>query len=197
MNTFIANIWGQVQEWSLQRKLVIFILCPLLLLSAFCTWLKPERKGPTGVFTTPPVLIASHTKIPLNIPYIKIIPKSAVKKKYPVLPPEIEPEEVEVVATADLPPSENGTEVISIFNTTDQEVSIITKEKPAPLFAFEDKKRVGVGYGYSTDGNTAKVYGEWSFLRVGNIHASVQGEISTTAVQGPEAKSMLTIDYRW
>jgi hypothetical protein len=135
--------------------------------------------------------------VPLKNGKVKVIPKKDAKKAIPDLPPEVDEADVEVTATAELPPSENGSKVVATINTTTGESKIIAKENPAPLFAFESKRRIGVGYGYSTEGTTAKVFGEWSFIRIGNVHVGVQGEISAATTRAPEAKAQATLDYRF
>jgi hypothetical protein len=129
---------------------------------------------------------------------VKVLPKDKVDKKVP-LPPEIKNDtRKEITATAEAPPSETGTDIISVVDTTTGETTISTKPKPADFIEFENKRRLGVGYGVSTNGGpTGKIFGEWTFLRVAGAHVGIQAELNSTFSKSPEAKAYAVIDYRW
>jgi hypothetical protein len=128
---------------------------------------------------------------------VKTLSKARVAKKID-LPADIAQDpKKEVTATAETAASENGTEIITTIDTETGTTQVFFREKEAPLFAFENKKRIGVAYGVGTEGNTLKVFGEWTFARVSNVHLSLQGEVADSMRRGPEAKAFAVIDYRF
>lgn len=128
---------------------------------------------------------------------VKVIPKKTIKDSVKPLPPELEKDEIQVMDTAEIAPSDYGTKVISTININTGDTKLISKQNPAPFIDFENLKRVGVGYGYGSEGSTAKVVGEYTFLRVGSFHLGTQAEIQAATGKSPEAKAMVIIDYRW
>lgn len=100
----------------------------------------------------------------------------------------------QVIANADLPPSEGGISTVTVLDTRTGESTIIAKEKPLPFLAFLNSGEVGVRYGVTTAaGQQGWLHGRWEFLRVGAIRLYTGGEISTR----PEAAATLGAVYRW
>lgn len=192
-------LWEKFKALPTEYK-AFSLLVPLILVAAIVAWYSPSPVPPGPDFTQPPAIkgtdVPKEDK-PLASGKVRVIPKKKVKDAVKQFPKELEPDEVEVLDTAELPATENGYKVISSINTTTGESKLLTKENSPPLFAFENKKRVGIGYGIGTQGTTAKVLGEWSFLRVGNAHVSVQGEIKATTASSPEATASVLVDYRF
>lgn len=169
-----------------------FIL--LMIVSAIFAWYSPDTKGDPKKFTQATAIPGTATIPKVEVPVaggkIRVIPKDKVGKKI-VLPPEIllDPKK-ELVATGVAPASETDTDIIVTTDTSTGDTTVSLKPQAASLMAFENKLRLGVGYGIGTEGNTAKIFAEWGFVRVGSIHGAVQGEINATATRQPEAKIM-------
>lgn len=177
----------------------LFVL--LAIMAALFAWYDHKPVLSKTAFTAVPKIAAVENipKVPTAVQFthIKTIPKKTLEKKI-TLPPEVsDDEDTEVTDTADIPPSENGTQVITTINKVTGDTKILAKEKEAPLFAFENKKLVGVGYGIGTEGPVGTVYGQWTFARVGNVHISARAEINASQTRAPEAKVMATAEYRW
>lgn len=178
----------------------LFVFIPLILIAMLSAWYdKPVVVAPQGYTQAPAIKGTATTKVevPIKLGKVKIIPKAVVKKAIPELPPEIDNDSTEVTGTAVIPPSETGTDVVTTIDTITGDTKIISKPKELSLFAFESKASIGLGYGYSTSGTVADVHGTYQFLRVGNAHVGVRGEIVATSYRSPEAKILATIDYNF
>jgi hypothetical protein len=194
----MSKVWEKFKALPNSSK-AFCVLIPLVLASLLFAWYDKTPIPSTQLFSQATPIKGTNvtkTEVTLTSNKIKIIPKSAVKKSITPLPAEVDDKSVEVLDTAEVAPSENGTKVISVVNTETGETKIYTKENPPDLFAFENRWRVGVGYGVGTEGTTAKIFGEYTALRVGKFHFGVQSEIVTTTYRSPEAKVLAVIDYR-
>lgn len=102
--------------------------------------------------------------------------------------------DLQVTATAELPRSDNGTQVISVINTQTGESTIVAKETPAPWFQFRNDRAIGVRYGLNQHlVNVGNVYGKWGFLRIKSIWLSTYADLAT----GGDAQLQLGAEYRW
>lgn len=103
------------------------------------------------------------------------------------------PADLQITGTADLPKTENGLQVVSVLNTETGITTLISKEKPAPWFEFDNALIAGIRYGLNHRlEQTGTVYGSWEFLRVKNFHLLGYGEINTNA----EGKIQADLQYR-
>ncbi len=103
------------------------------------------------------------------------------------------PADLQVTATAELPKSSNGQEVVSILNTETGITTLIASEKPAPWFEFDRALVAGIRYGVNHRmERTGTLYGSWEFLRVKDFHMIGYGELNTEA----EGKIQADIQYR-
>lgn len=193
----MSTVWEKFKALSSKSK-VLCLLIPLMVIAAVVAWYKPSPipAGP-GFIEPPPISGTDVPKVdkPVKGGKVKVIPKDDVEDSVEDLPEEIKKPNTEVLATAKLAATENGYEVISTINTDTGESKLSAKELTPPLFAFENKKRIGAMYGVGSGGPVAGVFGEWSFLRVGNVHVSVQGELRATKT--PEAAASVLLDYRF
>jgi hypothetical protein len=175
---------------------------PVMVMALFFSWYSPANL-PVEQKVFAPAAPIKGTDVPkvekkIKKGTIKVIPKGTVEKKVTPLPPEIKNNDaVEVMDTAEVPPSEWGHKVISSINTDTGDTSLYVKENTPDLFAFESKKVVGAAYGYSTSGTVAEIYGSYQFLRVGNVHVGIRGEVIAETMRAPEAKILGTAEYRW
>ncbi|BCS54061.1 hypothetical protein [Geobacter sp. SVR] len=180
------------------KALLLFLV--LAIISMLFTWYSPEVPASRTYAQAPAIKGTANlpkTAVPVVGGTVKVLPKKLVNKVTPLPDEVINDDEKEVTATGEIPPSENGSKVVSVIDTKTGDTVLITKVNPPPLFAFENKRRIGVGYGIGTAGPTAKLFGEYTFLRVGNFHLSAEAEINATATRQTEAKAMAQIDYRW
>lgn len=178
------------------RTKALILLGTLIAASALYGWYHETPQLPQKQFA--PVAALPQVK---NVPKEEIKPakvvvyqKAALAKKV-ALPPEVLNDGAKhVTATADLPPSKGGTEVISVIDEKTGESTIFAKAKPLPLFGFANEKKLGLAYGASTlRGPEARLYGEYTFARVGNVYMSVRGEVNNRA----EATGLVTAEYRF
>ena len=179
-----------------------FLLLLLTLLSVLYAWYTPVTPEPLPVFTKPAPIPSvkdlNKEDVALAQAIVKALPKAKVVKKIKLPPEVVNNPAIQITDTAELPPSTHGTEVVSTIDTTTGETTILSKPKPVPLFEFENQKRIGVGYAVlDSKGTSAKVYGEYTALRVGNFHVGVQADLTIRSYDLPEAKVLGVIDYRW
>lgn len=194
----MSTVWEKFKALPTEQK-AFCLFIPLILVAMLAAWYD-KTPAKTDKYTQPPAIEGTDVpkrSVKLKNGTVKVIPKEVIEDAIDPLPPEIEDPDVEVTATAEVAPSEAGSKVIATMNITTGDTSLLVKENPLPLFAFESKKRIGVGYGYTPEGSIAKVYGEWGFLRVGAFHVGVQTEIEAATNKAPAAKALGLIDYRW
>ena len=192
----MSKIWEKFKGVSGGAKALV-IITQLVVLALLASWYdEAPVVSPTVYVAHPAIKGTAVPKVFVPVTSVKVIPKSVVKKALPNLPPELDEENIEVTDTAEVPASENGTKVISTINTVTGETTLITKPNARALMAFENRWRVGIGYGVGTEGTTAKLFGEYTAARVGNFHIGAQAEIVTTTYRSPEAKILAVIDYR-
>lgn len=104
------------------------------------------------------------------------------------------PADLQVTATAAIPESKNGVDVISVTNTATGETTLVAKEQPAPWFQLRNDAAIGVKYGVNQNLiYVGTAYGKWDFLRVRNFYLSANGDISTDGA----ARLQVGGEYRW
>lgn len=100
----------------------------------------------------------------------------------------------QAIATADLPETKAGYNVVATVNTKTGVGNIIAKEKQRSLFGLPNEKEIGARVGYNSGlKQQISVYGRWSFLRVGNVHLSAYGEGNSEG----NATAQLELGYRF
>lgn len=193
-------MWEEVKEMPTVMKVGAIFVFAMLLAMVFA-WFTPEpTPAPDTFIRSNPIGRVEDLKkedIKLAKAIVKALPKDKIKKKIK-LPPEIIEDPVkEITATADIPKAPNGAEVVAVIDTGTGDTTLHYQLKPAPFFEFKNDKRIGVGYGVGSSGSTLKVYGEYTFMRVGAFHVGAQAEANVSSFKEPEAKAMAVIDYRW
>ena len=86
----------------------------------------------------------------------------------------------EIIANGELQPSENGASLFTLLDTNTGEATIVAREIPAPLYAFENRGQAALWYGYNQ--HLQPVYQsdlQWSFLRVKEMHLGLRLQGST------------------
>jgi hypothetical protein len=177
---------------------LITILC-VALIAMGVAWYGEKYKpiiSKTGYVTPKPMKKVGKIK-KKEIPVEKIISydKEEVVKKVKGLPNYfVENADEQVIASADLPETKTGYEVLGTINTQTGVGNIIAKEKKQSLFGFPNEKEIGIRAGYNTGmRQQVSVYGKWDFLRVGNIYLGAYGEGNSEG----NAVGQLEIAYRF
>lgn len=196
-------MWETIKEKysSLPMQSKAFLLVLLLpLLALVINWYKPDPKP----VATPVYTQAQPSKDVASVPKKKmplkqgatVLDKEKLKDKVD-LPPEVEEGDDEVTSVTEAPPSDTKTTIVTTIDPNTGNTKVYVKPEKPDLFEFENKKRIGVGYGYSTEGTHARVLGDWTFFRVGAFHLSVAGEVNAVTNHAPDAKVLGIVDYRW
>ena len=149
-------------------------------------WLTaPEMKTATKI---------QKNKIPVK--GIVVLDKKTASKKLKLPEAITKDDNKQITATAEIPEYEGKTAIIAIMDKTTGAAEIIAKQQPLSLFALENKKAIGLRYGFNTVASTniaAEIYGRWDILRIGNVHTGVYGEVTSTG----DGKAMLSVEYRF
>jgi hypothetical protein len=179
--------------------MAITILAVFAAVAAISGWYTSLPKVLTQWLPAPQVKIVEKIKR-IEVPVEKIITieKEVVVEKLK-LPDWIKNDaNKQIIATAEIDPYEGKTNTAALFDTKTGVGEIIAKQQSMPLFGLENKKGIGIRYGYNTavNGMVPEVYGRWDFLRVGNIHTGIYAEESAGDGKS-NGKIMLNIEYRW
>jgi hypothetical protein len=185
-----------------KSKIILGAFCVILTIALFAmvqAWYK-ERFKPIK----PPLInyvevekikyINKIKKVEVPIDKIVTIEKGTLVKKVNGLPTWfVENADEQAVATANLPETKSGYEVIGTVNTSTGVGNIIAKEKPRSLLGLPNEKELGVRVGYNQKlEQNVSIYGRWNFFRVGNFHLSAYGEGSQN-----NATAQLELGYRF
>jgi len=152
------------------------LMAALFAFSMFYYFTVERQKPAVQTFTKAPP-IAGAAKLPTEtvaLPNgIKAIKPEAVKKLGVTVAPD-----QHVTATATLPKSKGGYDVVSVTDDAGDTV-VLTKEKPPALFGFEHSGRVGIGAGLDTrSGQTAKAFVEYSPVTLFGVTAGIEGQVN-------------------
>jgi hypothetical protein len=186
----------------MKEKMITYVLIAVLgiaLISMVNAWYKEKFKP----ITPPQTNFVEVEKIKyinkikkVEVPIEKIVTyeKNVIVKKVNGLPTWfVENADEQAIATADLPETKGGYEVIGTMNTKTGVGNIIAKEKPRSLFGLPNEKEIGVRAGYNNKlEQNVSIYGRWNFFRVGNVHLSAYGEGSQN-----NATAQLEVGYRF
>ncbi len=186
----------------MKYRIIIGLLITVLslaLISAGVGWWKAEHK--------PVMSKVEYVKVPeikevvkikrVNIPgpkEIVTIEKEKIVEKLKLPNWFAQDADEQAIATADLPETESGYNVVATLNTKSGEGNIIAKEKPRSLIGFPNGKEIGVRAGYNSKlTQEISVYGRWNFFRIGNVHLSAYGEGNSEG----NAVGQLELGYRF
>ncbi|HEX9078092.1 MAG TPA: hypothetical protein VF795_00810 [Desulfuromonadaceae bacterium] len=90
------------------------------------------------------------------------------------------PVSLAVTATAEVPASANGTEVVSLIDLQSGASRIEAREMAAPWFRLENRGSVALWYGLNQKlVQTVQGEARWQFLRVKDLHLGLKGDVGT------------------
>lgn len=105
-----------------------------------------------------------------------------------------DPADLQVTATADLPESRAGQQVVSVFNTESGVTTLIAKEKPLPWFQIENHGHIGGWYGLNEElKQTVDADFTWKFLQIKAIHLGIRGDVGSDGTGKLQAGTI----YEW
>lgn len=105
------------------------------------------------------------------------------------------PRDLQITATAQLPESKSGYQVVAVVDTATGVTTQVVKEEPAPWFQLRNDAAMGVRYGICSGDSLycGTTYGRWDFLRVKDVYLSANGDLSTDGA----ARLQFGAEYRW
>lgn len=155
---------------------------PAPLQSGTYTEAMPERKA------------ADIPRAAVPVKQVQAYDKAAIKKKLPLLAPELEPTSRQVIANADIPATRGGASAVTVLDTDTGESRILVREKAPPLVEFVNEGAVGLRYGINEElKKEGTLYGRWNVLRVGRVHVGAYADVTTDS----EATAQVSMEYRW
>jgi hypothetical protein len=165
-----------------------------LILLTICGIYVKQKVAPLKLSASKPIVanLPTETKV---LP-VKVITRKAAESRLNLnLPPGHS-----ATATADLPPSEEGYEVVSVLDETTGETQIEKQEKPKAPLSWRQHGSVSVGYGSSLNhGQRGDVRLEYSPVRV--LGTEISGEVQAVHFQNPNEKDdlvgMVRATYRF
>lgn len=179
---------------------VLIILGMLMAASSLYTWYSDQFKFPVSQveYIKQPeirtVIKIKRVEVPGPARIITIEKKDVVETLK--LPDWIKNDiNKQVIATAEIPPYEGKTNAVAILDVKTGAGDIVAKQVPLPLFAFENKIRIGGLVGFSTRDSDSSLTGQgqvsWIFFRIGKLHTQVYGEV------GRDQKGMVGAYYEF
>ena len=176
------------------------VLAVLAITAAIVSWYRAEHPpvtSKTEYVNVPQIkTVTTIKRIPVTVEKVITIEKQVVVEKLK-LPEQIAKDvNKQVTATGEVAPYEGKTNVVAVIDVKSGESQIVAKQVPMSFFDFESKKEIGVRYGYGSASKVnmeADIYGRWDFVRVGNVHVGVYGEVNTNG----DGKAMISAGYRW
>jgi hypothetical protein len=178
---------------------VIAVVIVTVIIAIWFWYHNPSTQSTTNYTKAP--AIPEAVNIPtVNIPIKQIVAldKKIVSKKLK-LPDEIASNDKEqVVATAQTPATDTTgkTDIVAVMDTDKGTTEIVTKQEPLSFFALENKKAIGLRYGFGSASKInyeADVYGRWDVVRVGSVHLGLYGEVNSLG----DGKAMIQAEYRF
>lgn len=140
---------------------------------AWSIWSTRPQSPAAGFVPAKPAVISA--KIPGPTLQVKIIPKAAVKKKFPQA--HVDGPGVEVIDTAIVPPAPDGAVTITTIDQTGEARTEI-QLKQAPWFALQRRNYLGIGYELHLNGEqNIKLYYKRDLVRIKNLYLQGEAEI--------------------
>ena len=179
------------------------VIAVIALIAGLVAWYKPSLPAlPSNTYVEAPAQpkAGAVPKVDVEVKKVKVIPKGTAVKVIKDLPEEVVTDtNTEVTNTATTGPSKAGVDIVTVINKETGETKILVKEKSRSLIEFLNEKRIGVAYGITTENGQqfAKVFGEWTVLRVGSVHVGVQADIRAKQSGATEGAATAVLDYRW
>lgn len=177
------------------KRIRLYILLAVAAIAGLFLFLQPGKKtapAPGYQATTPATNLPKY-EIKSKI---KVYPKEMAKKKLKI-PDEMTPDGTEIIASAEIPPSEGGHTAVTVLDIATGDAAIKISEKARPWFALGGQTEVGAGFGIGTKGEQLAAYIRQDVLRIGKIHLIAQGDAVMKASGEAEARGMINVAVRW
>jgi hypothetical protein len=183
-----------------KSTIVIIVIAAIVIIAAVYGWYHNPLALLKAQFTKAAPIPAAVKVSTMSVPVKNVIAydKKAISKKLK-LPDEIaNDDKKQITATAQVPATDTTgkTDIVAVFDTEKYTTEIHTKEAPISFFALENRKAIGVRYGFCTASKNnyeADIYGRWDFLRTGAVHWGLYGEVNSAG----EGKAMISAEYRF
>lgn len=182
----------QIPKWRLYLYVAVTLLVTIYI--GWSAWGERPQNSAQGFVAAKPAI--PEAKVPGPTVQVKVVPKTAVKRKFPEA--HISDKE-EVIDTAKVPAAPNGATTITTIDTDTGEAHTEVKINEAPWLALERNNYLGAGYEIGTDGTKIPIYYKRDILRIKNVHlqAEVGGKVALDPRGKSEAHGTALMEYRW
>ena len=160
------------------------VVCAVTVIAALYGWYRPVTPQVQTVkqFVQVPVekIVTKIKTVAVPVTTVVTYEKQVVVQKL-ALPDWINTDtDMQVIAQGDVGPYLGTTSVVSLLNTKTGKASLIMKQKPLPVIAFENTGEVGVNYyPLSYKAGIISLIARYRFLRIMNLHVELNGEVDT------------------
>ena len=160
------------------------IVCVVAVVAAIYSWYRPVN---AQVQTVKEFINVPVEKIVTRIKTVAVPVTTVVTYEKPVIVQKLElPDwvntdaDMQVIAQGDVSPYLGKTNVVALLNTKTGHASLIMKQKPMPVIAFESTGEVGVNYYPITyKAGIISLIARYRFLRIMDLHIELNGEVDT------------------
>ena len=183
-------------RWKVVLLAVAAIAAGIIAAAGLHTCYTRPAPLPAGTYTEamPERKVTDIPRAAVPVKQVLAYDKAAIKKKLPLLAPELESTSRQVIANADIPATRGGASAVTVLDTDTGESRILVREKAPPLVEFTNEGAVGLRYGINEElKKEGTLYGRWNVLRIGRVHVGAYADVSTTS----EATAQASIEYRW
>jgi hypothetical protein len=188
-----------------KSTIIITIIALLAIIAAVWGWYRPPvTLSKTEYVKVPEIKTVTKVKrVRVPVKEIITLEKKEVSAKLHLSEEITNDDNKQITATAEIPPYEGKTNVIAIFDKQNNTTQIDAKQQQLSFFALENKRAIGLRYGYASIGSAtdsvvgsgmeADVYARWDILRIGGVHVGLYGEVTSAG----DGRAMLNVEYRF
>lgn len=167
-----------MKEWIAQNR-VSLVLFALLLAGAASAWsLWPRDKPKVGESTPLPAAreVKKEPKVMWRTKYVYVYPDAA-KKKLDLPKPVADDPSKKVIATGKLDAEDRPYTLSAVLDAQTGDSQVYARPDPLPWIGPGKHGAVGLAYGLSNGGPTAKAYGYRDLLQIKALRAGARGEL--------------------
>lgn len=188
-----------------KTTIIITIIAIVAIIVAVWGWYRPPVTLSKTEYTKVPEIktVKKIKRVRVPVKEIVTLEKKAVSAKLHLSEEITNDDKKQIIATAETPAYEGKTDIVAIMDKTTGEAGIIAKQQPLSFFALENKRAIGLRYGYASMGSAtgsanaagmqADIYGRWDVLRIGGVHVGLYGEVTSAG----DGRAMLNMEYRF
>jgi hypothetical protein len=175
---------------TLDKKTLVIIAEALVILALSALLYKGCASGKTGTALTSDDATTPKREVKDSAP-LRALDKPAVRDE--VVNDVLHDKKKEILATGRVSDDSGSRTIAAVLDTKTGNTALIEKR---PFYELMSRQELGVGYGFTDDGEAKQVYYRNTFARVGSIYTAVELEIFSLADKTGWS-AMAQVSYRW